>query len=180
MSRVFPAVLIAAVVAVCSIAATAQQPHWLDVPFVSQPDNGCGAAVISMTLQYWAAHGAKVAEKDFNVNAIQDQLYSASDHGIRASDLIHYFVERGFRAFPLSADMHDLDEHIARGSPLILALRESKSVLHYVVLVGTDPSQRWVLVNDPAQRKLLKMDANDFRRAWAGTQNWTLLVVPQS
>ena len=180
MSRWFTAVLLAGVAAVCSVAATAQPSPWLDVPFVAQPEEGCGAAVISMTLQYWSAHGVKVAEKDFDVNAIQQQLYSAADRGIKASALTRYFTGLGFRVFPFRGEMHDLDQHLAKGRPLIVALRESRSVRHYVVVVGIDAKDNLVLVNDPAQRKLLKIDGNDFRSAWAGTENWTLLVVPQS
>jgi ABC-type bacteriocin/lantibiotic exporter with double-glycine peptidase domain len=169
-------------VAVCITAAAAQPSHWLDVPFISQPENGCGAAVISMTLQYWSGHGANVKEAAFEIASIQKQLYSPSDRGIKASDMTRYFTSLGFRAFAFRGEQDDLATHIEKGRPLIVALRESKTsgVLHYVVVVGTDATERVVIVNDPARRKLLKLDLKEFQKAWTGAANWTLLVVPQS
>jgi ABC-type bacteriocin/lantibiotic exporter with double-glycine peptidase domain len=164
----------------CSIPTTAQESHWLDVPFVAQAENGCGAAVISMTLQYWKNHGTGVAEPAFDVTSIQRQLYSPSDRGIKASDMTHYFSGLGFRALPFRGESNDLRDHIGKGRPLIVALRESKDVLHYVVVVGTDTQEKIVIVNDPARRKLLKMDSAEFEKAWSGAGNWTLLVVPKA
>jgi predicted double-glycine peptidase len=169
-------------VAACITAAAAQPSHWLDVPFVSQPENGCGAAVISMTLQYWNGQGASVREASFDVANIQSQLYSPSDRGIKASDMTRYFTSLGFRAFAFRGEESDLATHIGKGRPLIVALSEAKNsgVLHYVVVVGTDLSESVVLVNDPARRKLLKMDLKEFQKAWTSAANWTLLVVPQT
>jgi ABC-type bacteriocin/lantibiotic exporter with double-glycine peptidase domain len=165
-----------------SLAAAAQPSQWLDVPFVSQPQNGCGAAVISMTLQYWNGHGANVKGAAFDVVSIQKQLYSPSDRGIKASDMTRYFTGLGFRAFAFRGQQDDLATHIEKGRPLIVALSESKNndVLHYVVVVGTDATENVVLVNDPARRKLLKMDLKEFQKAWTLAANWTLLVVPQT
>jgi hypothetical protein len=42
-----------------------------------------------------------------------------------------------------------------------------------------DPGQGLVLVNDPAQRKLLKQDRSSFERDWSAAGNWTLLALPQ-
>ena len=36
---------------------------WLDVPFVAQPREGCGAASIAMVMQYWAAQKKSEAAK---------------------------------------------------------------------------------------------------------------------
>jgi ABC-type bacteriocin/lantibiotic exporter with double-glycine peptidase domain len=167
-------------VAVCFITTMAQPAPWLDVPFVAQPENGCGAAVISMTLQYWAGHGAHVAAEASEVSAIQEKLFSPSDQGIRASAMAQYFTAHGFRALSFLGDSKDVQEHISKGRPLIVALRESKNtrLLHYVVVVGVDPQENVVLVNDPARRKLLKVDEKEFQQAWARAENWTLLVVP--
>lgn len=180
MFRVPFLALLAVAVAVCLTAAAAQESHWLDVPFVAQPENGCGAAVISMTLQYWKDHGTRVEEPAFDVSSIQQQLYSPSDQGIKASEMTRYFSDLGFRALPFRGDDEALRDHIAKGRPLIVALRESKNVLHYVVVVGTDTQEKVVLVNDPARRKLLKMDRAEFEKTWTDAGNWTLLVVPKA
>jgi len=182
MARSVKPVILAAVAVVCVTIATAQESPWLDVPFVAQPPNGCGAAVISMTLQYWSQHGGVVRSESADVSAIQNSLYSPSDQGIKASAMTKYFAELGFRAFPFRGESHDLEEHLRKGRPLIVALRESKHarILHYVVVVGIIPREDIVIVNDPARRKLLKMDAKEFQKAWASAENWTLLVVPKT
>jgi ABC-type bacteriocin/lantibiotic exporter with double-glycine peptidase domain len=171
-----------AVVVCCMTAAATAQERWLDVPFVSQPEEGCGAAAISMTLQYWKAHGVEVAPHAYDVEAIQKQLYSPKEGGIRASALKQYFLDHDFRTFAFRGEPKDLDEHIAKGRPLIVALRPSSSsrALHYVVVAGTDPGSRLVLVNDPAQKKLLKVHTAEFEKQWAGTDYWTLLVLPKT
>jgi hypothetical protein len=44
--------------------------------------------------------------------------------------------------------------------------------------VGVDPQDAAVLVNDPERGKLLRMDRSVFEKVWQGTDNWTLLAVP--
>jgi hypothetical protein len=46
--------------------------------------------------------------------------------------------------------------------------------------VGLDPAQNLIVVNDPADRKLLKLEAAAFEKEWKGTGHWMLLAVPQS
>lgn len=150
---------------------------WLDVPFIHQEKNGCGAAVVWMVEQYWAqqqASGTPVAD----VHSIQRELYSPQAKGIYASAIEKYFRQRQFQTFTLKGTAADLQHHLAKGRPLIVALSQPRDAFHYVVVAGVDDGQGIVWVNDPAQRKLLKLDAKEFARAWAGAQNWMLLVVP--
>jgi uncharacterized protein YvpB len=51
-------------------------------------------------------------------------------------------------------------------------------MMHYVVIAGIDSGQGLVYVNDPAQRKLLKLDRRTFEREWSVPGRWTLLAVP--
>lgn len=180
--RSWRTLLLAAVVVCCLAGATAAQEQWLDVPFVGQPEEGCGAAAISMTLQYWNVHGADVSADAHNVDAIQKQLYSQGDRGIRTSALTRYFSDHGFQTFVFRGEQKDLEEHIAKGRPLIVALRPSSGsrTLHYAVVAGTDSREKVVLLNDPAQRKLLKVRTTEFQKQWAGTDYWTLLVLPKA
>ncbi len=46
-------------------------------------------------------------------------------------------------------------------------------------MTGLEPEQGLVLVNDPAQRKLLKQDRSSFEREWSAAGKWTLLALPQ-
>jgi len=100
--------------------------------------------------------------------------------GIYASDMEHYLRRNGFRVFAFRGTPEDLSHHLAKGRPLIVCLQDSgkSGPLHYVVVVGLDREDGVVLVNDPAQRKLLKMDLKNFENQWRPMHNWTLLAVP--
>src|SRR5579864_4149271 len=82
----------------CSIVFAADKPGvWLDVPFVKQEKDGCGAASIAMVMQYWRQQEKTPGDAD--PAAIQRALYSKGGRGIYASDVERYFQEHGFRAF---------------------------------------------------------------------------------
>lgn len=156
----------------------------LDVPFVSQPKNGCGAASISMVMQYWQ-RGARrdPAHADrANVVAIQHVLYSKRAKGIFASAMEQYLNRAGYRTFAIRGRWSDLRENLEKGRPLIVGLAPEgpHDPLHYVVVAGMDWQNNWIFVNDPAQRKLLKMGRADFEKQWAVTNDWTLLAVPKA
>jgi ABC-type bacteriocin/lantibiotic exporter with double-glycine peptidase domain len=175
-----------AVLGLCGMLYGAQSPGvWLDVPFFKQEKNGCGAASIAMVMQYWSAQraaGSPASPASVDPEAIQRSLYSAHDHGIRASDMQKYFQDHGFRTFAFRGTWDDLKQHLEKGRPLIVALKPlpAESALHYVVVVGLDWNQNVVLVNDAAQRKLLKQDRGVFDKQWSAVDRWTLLAVPRS
>jgi ABC-type bacteriocin/lantibiotic exporter with double-glycine peptidase domain len=171
------------VVVLClwSLPAAAEPPGvWLDVPFVKQERNGCGAASIAMVMQYWQRQQGKPPEAGSDPGRIQRALYSQQARGIYASNLESYFGEHGFRTFAFAGRWGDLKQHLEKGRPLIVALQPgSGAALHYVVVVGLDWEQGLVLVNDPAERKLLKQDRDHFEKEWKGAGNWTLLATPR-
>ncbi len=164
-----------------SLAAAGQPSSvWLDVPFVPQEKNACGAASIAMVLQYWAREQHKISGPEADAAAIQRELYSEQARGIFASALEQYLTRHGMQTFAFRGGRQDLEHHLAKGRPLIVALGKSaSSQLHFVVVAGIDAGQETVLVNDPARRKLLKEDWRDFERQWGATDHWTLLAVPQ-
>jgi ABC-type bacteriocin/lantibiotic exporter with double-glycine peptidase domain len=154
---------------------------WLDVPFVEQQKNGCGAASIAMVMQYWEQHQSKSVPPEAEPSKILRSLYSDSAHGIYASAMQRYFQLNGYRAFAFAGEWADLEHQLRNGRPLIAALKpDSSSSLHYVVVVGLDEQQQLVLVNDPAQRKLLREDQSHFDREWKAAGYWTLLAVPET
>jgi ABC-type bacteriocin/lantibiotic exporter with double-glycine peptidase domain len=149
---------------------------WLDVPFVKQDRNACGAASISMIMQYWSV-GDPAAKDPL---AIQRLLYSEEAKGIYASDLQQYLQDHGFATFAFKGEWSDLQQHLSRGRPLIVSLgNRARSPLHYVVVVGLDWERERVLLNDPARKKLVQMDRKQFEKSWKSTNNWTLLALPQ-
>jgi len=152
---------------------------WLDVPFVKQEKDGCGAASIAMVMQYWQAQQGQPANDTSDPSRIQRALYSAKAHGIYASDMERYFRAQGFRTFTIRGEWEDLQQHLDQGRPLIVALKPaSGATLHYVVVAGLGPEI--VMVNDPAQRKLLQEDRSSFEREWSAAGKWTLLALPRT
>ena len=179
-SRVVRTVLI--LLGLCSVLLAADLPGvWLDVPFVKQEKDGCGAASTAMVMQYWQREEGNASGQGSDAIQIQRSLYSAKAHGIYASDMERYFREKGFRTFTIRGEWEDLKQHLDKGRPLIVALKPAGGgvALHYVVVTGLDQEQHVVMVNDPAQRKLLKLDLPGFEREWSAAGKWTLLALPQ-
>ena len=166
----------------CGLAlATQTSGVWLDVPFIKQEKDGCGAASIAMVVQYWQKQQPESNIATADPVAIQRALYSSKAHGIYASDLEHYFHEHAFTTYAFQGTWDDLRQHLEKGRPLIVALKPlpAEASLHYVVVVGLDWRQNVVQVNDAAQRKLLKEDRNNFEKEWHAAGHWTLLALPQ-
>jgi len=153
---------------------------WVDVPFVKQTKDGCGSASVAMLMQYWASHGARMSAATTDPDVIFHTLYSPEAHGIYASKLEGYLQQNGFRTFAVSGRWSDLKQHLEKGRPLIVALKTGGGSLHYVVIAGLDEKQSLVMLNDPAQRKLLRTDRGSFEKEWSGTHNWMLLAVPDA
>src|SRR5215471_7822867 len=170
-------------VCLCGLFCGAQTGGlWLDVPFVKQEKDGCGAASIAMVMQYWQKQAGDTPASSTDAALIQRTLYSPKAHGIYASDMERYFQQHGFKTFVFTGTWDDLRQHLEKGRPLIAALKPSpgESARHYVVVVGVDSKQNLVLVNDAAQRKLLKEDRDSFEKEWSAVGRWTLLVVPRN
>ena len=169
------------ILCLCGVVFGATPGVWLDVPFIRQEKEGCGAASIAMVMQYWRAQQSRPIDSSADAVEIQRVLYSSKDHGIHASDLEHYFQQNGFQTFAFAGTRDDLKRHLEKGRPLIVALKPSalESSLHYVVVVGIDPDQGVVYVNDAAQRKLLKQEWAGFEKQWSAVKHWTLLALPK-
>src|SRR5438270_9301666 len=171
--------LLVALGCLCGVlVAAAATGVWLDVPFVKQEKNACGAASIAMVMQYWQRQQGQ--QPNVDAERIQRALYSKDAHGIYASDLEHYFQQHGFRTFAFRGEWNDLREHLEKGRPLIVALKPSGGdvPLHYVVVTGVDWARDTVLTNDAAERKLLSQQRSRFESEWKAADNWTLLAVP--
>ena len=154
---------------------------WLDVPFVKQEKNGCGAATIAMVLRYWQSQQGRSGDPTTETAQIQRELHSDAAHGIYASDMQRYFQRNGYVTFAFDGEWSDLKQHLGKGRPLIVALRPGAMVpLHYVVVAGLDEERQLVLLNDPAQRKLLKEDRSTFEHEWKDAGHWTLLALPRT
>lgn len=172
----------AALPAAAQRAESAQPPAvWIDVPFVRQPPEGCGAASVAMVMKYWARQEHRPLSGADDVASIQRQVDSPRLHGATPFALEHYLQQHGFLTFALQGTWDDLIHQIGKGRPLIVALRPpGQRALHYVVLAGVDSARNTVTMNDPAERKLLTQERAGFERDWSATHDWMLLAVPQS
>jgi Peptidase_C39 like family len=154
---------------------------WLDVPFVRQDRNLCGAASVSMVLQYWrkaSPPGSSTEVPSFS--NIAEALRSSDSKGVLGSQMQTYLALLGYQVFVFKGSWQDIESHISKGRPLIAALGNRGNLDHYVVVAGWNDSENVVLVNDPARRKLLKLDRKKFQKAWEQTSCWTLLALPPS
>ena len=164
----------------CGISFAADAPGiWLDVPFVKQVKEGCGAASIAMVMQYWTQREGRDPQS-IDAAEIYNALYSKKGHGIYASDVEQYFQQHGYKTFAFAGEYADLKDHLEKGRPLIVAMKPGKAPLHYVVVTGLDLGNHVVIVNDPAQRKLLKLEQTSFEQEWKAAGKWTLLALPES
>jgi ABC-type bacteriocin/lantibiotic exporter with double-glycine peptidase domain len=174
-------ILAAALLASTARCLKAQPIPFLDVPFVKQGKNLCGPACISMILQYWGQHASGKAAgmpEGANIQEIAKALDVRGSSGTLGSQMQRYFSMLDYQAFSFQGEWDDVANHLAKGRPLIIALGGQGALGHYVVLVGWDPQEQIVLVNDPARRKLLKLDKVSFEKSWERTSRWTLLALP--
>ena len=112
---------------------------------------------------------------------IHKLLYSRQAHGVFASDIERYLSEHGFQTVSFAGEWDDLVDNVRQGHPLLVAIEVNSrgASQHYVVVTGVDEVGQLILINDPAQRKLLPMARSDFERRWDAMKRWTLLAVPE-
>jgi ABC-type bacteriocin/lantibiotic exporter with double-glycine peptidase domain len=144
-----------------ALVSAAPAAMWLDVPFVKQGKNGCGPASISMVLAYWRSGEIETRRH------LGEKMF--------ASEMERSFHTAGFRTFAFQGEWSDLEQHLAKGRPLIVGLGKSR---HYVVVAGVDSDRELVSINDPARRKLLQLDRKTFEQDWKASGSWTLLALP--
>jgi ABC-type bacteriocin/lantibiotic exporter with double-glycine peptidase domain len=144
----------------------------LNVPFVRQEKNGCGAASVAMVTQYWSKDAP-------SPHAIYERLIDPNHKGIELAAMKRYLEEIGFQAFTLRGQWSDLDQHIAKGRPIIVSLQAARTKrLHFAVLVGLERDHVWL--NDPTRKAAHRADREKFEKQWAGAKYWMLLATPRS
>ncbi len=165
-----------------ALPAEGAEGVWLDVPFIKQEKYGCGAASIAMVMSYWLKQQGRSENENSDAAEIHRALSTQGNRGIYASAMKRYFEEHGYKAFSFRGQWDDLQDHLQKGRPLIVALKQSGAgaPLHYVVVAGLDSQAGIVSLNDPATRKLLKRSRDDFEKQWSGANQWTMLALPHS
>src|SRR5689334_2351808 len=106
-------ITVTAVLCLSSLGIATDAPGlWLDVPFVQQAKEGCGAASIAMVMQYWLHQQGRAADDAANAEQIQRTLYSPKAHGIYASEMERYFRQEGFRTFAFRGDWGEVRHNL--------------------------------------------------------------------
>jgi tetratricopeptide (TPR) repeat protein len=141
----------------------------LDVPFVPQQKDTCGAAALAMVLRYW--------QDDASHDDVARSLLTPELHGIAGSRLAEFARGRGMEAVAYRGDMANLRDFVGKGRPLIVAWHLGRGRYHDVVVVGFDDARRAVLVHDPAEGPGRAVRSATFEKRWAGAGYWTLFVA---
>jgi predicted double-glycine peptidase len=144
----------------------------LDVPFVAQRKDTCGAAALAMVLRYWG--------DDATHDEVASTLLSPELHGIAGSRLAEFARGRGLEAVAYRGDMANLREFVGKGRPLIVAWDMGRGRYHDVVVVGFDDERHAVIVHNPAAGASRPVASAAFEKRWQGAGYWTLLVARDS
>jgi tetratricopeptide (TPR) repeat protein len=141
----------------------------LEVPFVAQRKDTCGAAALAMVLRYWG--------DDATHDDVARTLLTPELHGIAGSRLAEFARGRGMEAVAYKGDMANLREFVGKGRPLIVAWAMGRDRYHDVVVVGFDDERGAVVVHNPAAGPSRAVKQRAFESRWAGAGYWTLLVA---
>lgn len=149
----------------------------LDVPFFKQQKNGCGAASVAMVMHYWGGAAASGQSPMPGPREVYARLYEPSRKGILLSGMKGFLEQHGFRAFSLRGEWADISGHLAKGRPVIVALKKRESAqTHFVVVTEAAPGS--VRVNDPTRKKPVTLKRAEFERQWGQGGRWLLLAAP--
>jgi tetratricopeptide (TPR) repeat protein len=140
----------------------------LDVPFVAQRKDTCGAAALAMVLRFWG--------DDATHDEVARTLLRPELHGIAGSKLAEFARGRGLEAVAYRGDMANLREFVGKGRPLVVAWDMGRGRYHDVVVVGFDDQHDAVIVHNPAEGASRRVASGAFEKRWQGAGYWTLLV----
>src|SRR2546428_583613 len=141
----------------------------LDVPFVAQRKDTCGAAALAMVLRYWG--------DDATHDDVARTLLTPELHGIAGSRLAEFARGRGMEAVAYKGDVANLRDFVGKGRPLIVAWDMGRGRYHDVVVIGFDDQRRTVVVHNPAEGASRAVKSGTFEKRWAGAGYWTLFVA---
>ena len=132
---------------------------WLDVPFVKQDPEGCGAASIAMVMQYWLTQDGQTTGR-----ARRCGVHSAFTAFARGSWHLCFrdvAILRGARihTFSFTGDWEMLQQHLQKGRPLIVALKPS-AMNHCAALCGCG-GHRFAERDHPGERSSRTQIAQD-------------------
>lgn len=152
------------------------QPPTLEIPFIQQQKNGCGAASVAMVMRYWNQHSASPSSIPSPLEVYQ-RLYRPELKGIQLAGMKRFLEQQGYQAYSLRGQWDDLEQNLAKGRPVIVALKPgSGKPVHFAVLSGATDGA--VILNDPTKRKPARMARGKFDAQWSRAERWMLVAAP--
>jgi len=98
-----------------------------------------------MVMRYWENQRPGPLMANPSPQEVYEALYRPEQKGIRLADMKRYLEERGFRVFTLRGEWADVEEHLAKGRPIVAGLRAGRSKpVHFVVVTGADFGFVWL------------------------------------
>jgi ABC-type bacteriocin/lantibiotic exporter with double-glycine peptidase domain len=150
----------------------------LEVPHLRQEKDGCGAASVAMVMQYWERSFPAVVPASKPPGEVYRELFDAKLGGVRLRDMKSYLESAGFQVFTFRGELADLDHHLARGRPVIVALAgKPAGDMHFAVIAGLDGRHAWL--NDASKKNPSRIRRDRFDREWANADRWLLLATPR-
>ncbi|MCW5965608.1 MAG: C39 family peptidase [Bryobacterales bacterium] len=166
-----------AIALLLTAAASAASVNPLELPFHRQQKNGCGAASVAMLIHYWHAQPSHPEEASPTAEEVYTALYQPELNGIPLTDMKRYLEDHGMRAFTMRGNWADVEQHLAKGRPLVVGMKSGENKpIHFVVLTGVDSNAVWL--NDPTRKKPQRLARVKFEKRWALADQWMLLAVP--
>jgi predicted double-glycine peptidase len=136
----------------------------------------CGAAALSMVLEYWESAPNAGAER----TAIDAALRQSAGQGLLAGELRDYARQQGFQAYVFAGTLDDIRHEIEAQRPVIVGvhkpLSSREALAHYEVVIGLHPERELVLTLDPAHG-LRENQLSAFLSEWEDAGHTTLVVM---
>lgn len=157
-------------------------------PLLQTKDVSCGPTCVAAVTAYWG--------KDYSGLITASQPYYAEDFTVM--DLTNLVQHLGLKSFIYSGSMHDLEENIQNGRPMIVLIPKpdyeyhtpvtfngmqingllqdlGPKYSHWVIIIGYTPTK--IILQDPAAGRMM-VSRSKFAAWWAAKRRTSLLVTP--
>ena len=132
-----------------------------------------------MVMYYWENQRPGTLTANPSPREVYESLYRPGQKGIQLADMKRYLEARGLRVFTLRGKPADVEEHLAKGRPIIAGLRAGRTKpVHFVVVTGAGAGFVWL--NDPTRKAPSRLERAKFEERWALADRWMLLAAPSS
>lgn len=140
-------------------------------PVRQQRENDCGPACLTTVLRAW--------DQAVTLDELVKACPPREGGGVTAAALRAEAKKRGLKAFAIEGTLDDVEEHLAKGRPLIVGLVKRDlfgSRAHYEVVAGLAQDRSYLVLIDPA-RGWMRESKKAFLREWESSGRVLLLIA---